>query len=319
MLTQEGIVRIIQLENFMSNIKTLISDFVNYLKKQDLSENTIKSYQSDLVIFFKWYSETYTEDVIEKITSHHLNFFRDQITHERFKTASINRKIQTLRKFFSFLVVKKVIRTNPSKAIKFIRKTKPTSPNALNKQEVHALLSGAGNSPHGLGSRNYALVQLMLQTGLRVSEVINLQWQDITIYERSGSVRVVDSKGHKERTVPLNSTARKAISSYIQDRELEMITPLFLSKQGELPTARSIQKLVSNLARRAKVTRIKVSPHVLRHTFATNYLRTNPECLVELAALLGHESLDTTAIYTKASPERLSKTLEDAQFTDDEL
>lgn len=184
---------------------------------------------------------------------------------------------------------------------------------------MHALLSIAGSSPHGLSSRNYAVIQLMIRTGLRISELINLQWRDLALYERSGSIRVVDSKGHKERVIPLNSSARKAISSYIQNKEYDQTTPVFLSKHGKIHTARALQKIVSNLAKKANIRRIKVTPHVLRHTFATNYLRANPDCLVELSLLLGHESIDTTAIYTKASTERLSATLENSQFAHDNL
>ena len=123
-------------------------------------------------------------------------------------------------------------------------------------------------------------------------------------------------KGHKEREVPLNSSARKAISSYIQNKERDPSTPVFLSKHGKIHSARALQKVISNLAKKANITRIKLTPHVLRHTFATNYLRANPECLIELATLLGHESLDTTAIYTKVSIEHLNETLEKSQFTD---
>ena len=235
------------------------------------------------------------------MTSYHLNFFRDHILKSRrLKVSSVNRKIQTFKRFFRFLTNQKIIKTNIADSIKFIRRTKATKPNALNKNEVHALLSVAGSSTHGLSSRNYAVIQLMIQTGLRVSELINLQWRDLTLYERSGSIRIVDGKGRKDRTIPLNSTARKAISSYAQNKEFDLTKPLFLNKHGKIHMARALQKVISNLAKNANITRIRVTPHVL-HTFATNYLRANPDCLVELATLLGHESLDTTAIYTKAS------------------
>ena len=86
-----------------------------------------------------------------------------------------------------------------------------------------------------------------------------------------------------------------------------------------MPTTRAIQKIISSLATKANIDRIRVSPHTLRHTFTTNYLRANNSCLMELATLLGHESLDTTAIYTKSSKERLAETLENSQFTHETL
>ena len=321
MLTLELIVRIIQTGYFMSDIKTLVNDFKSYLTKQDLSKNTIRNYSADIDNFVHWYDEQHGEEIrVKEITSHHLNFFRDHmINARRLKVSSVNRKVQTLKRFFRFLAVKRIIKANTANSIRFIRKTKATKPSSLNKNEVHALLSIAGHSPHGLSSRNYAVIQLITQTGLRVSELIHLQWRDLTLYERSGSVRVVDGKGHKERVIPLNSSARKALTSYLENRELDQTTPVFLNKHGKIHTARALQKVISTLARRANITRIKVTPHVLRHTFATNYLRANPDCLVELATLLGHESIDTTAIYTKASSERLSETLENSQFAKTDL
>lgn len=302
----------------MSNIKALINNFSQYLSKQDLSENTIHNYIADIENFANWYEEHHGDEIeFKNITLHHLAFFRDQVLHnKRLKVSSINRKIQTLRKFFGFLEGKKIIKVNIANSLKFIRRTKTTKPNSLNKQEVHSLLSVAGSSAHGLSSRNYAVIQLLLQTGLRISELINLQRRDLTIYERSGSIRVVDGKGHKEREIPLNSSARKTISSYIQNKEYNPSTPVFLSKHGKIHSARALQKVISNLAKKANITRIKVTPHILRHTFATNYLRANPACLIELATLLGHESLDTTAIYTKASIEHLNETVEKSQFSD---
>jgi integrase/recombinase XerD len=164
MLTPQGIVRIIQTRDFMSNIKALINNFSQYLSKQDLSENTIRNYIADIENFANWYEEHHGAEVVFKnITLHHLNFFRDQILHgKRLKVSSINRKIQTLRKFFGFLEEKKIIKVNIANLLKFIRRTKATKPNSLNKQEVHSLLSVAGNSAHGLSSRNYAVIQLLL-------------------------------------------------------------------------------------------------------------------------------------------------------------
>jgi integrase/recombinase XerC len=126
------------------------------------------------------------------------SFKNYSVNTKRLKTCSINRKIQSLKRFFQFLSDKRIIKENPTLKTKFVRRVKATKPNALNKGEVHSLLSIAGCSSHGTHRRNYAIIQLILQTGLRVSEVINLQWQDIVLGECSGQVRVVDGKGHKE-------------------------------------------------------------------------------------------------------------------------
>jgi len=150
----------------------------------------------------------------------------------------------------------------------------------------------------------------LLQTGIRVGEIVNLEIRDLTLYDRSGEIRIVNAKGGKERTIPLNSSARKALRNYFEGRSLEEERAVFLSKQNKKMTVRAVQKVINSLAGKAGIE--NMSPHTLRHTFAINYLRSNPECLVELSALLGHESLDTTSIYTAASKERLANTVENA-------
>lgn len=173
------------------------------------------------------------------------------------------------------------------------------------------MLRAAGASRQGLAARNYALVQLMVQTGTRVGEVAALCVEDIILNDRSGSVRIRQGKGLKAREVPLNATARRALRTYLETRPSAAKTePLFLSTRAEAMPVRSIQAVITGLARRARLTRIPVSAHTLRHTFALGYLRDNPGKLVELASLLGHESLDTTAVYTRPSREDLAADLE---------
>jgi integrase/recombinase XerC len=183
----------------------------------------------------------------------------------------------------------------------------------LTDGDVHALLRAAGASSHGLAARNYALVQLMLQAGLRVGEVTTLRIADITISDRSGSVRIRHGKGLKAREVPLNATARRALKPFLEGRPTsskKADAPLFVSNRETAMPVRTIQAVIASLARRARLKRVAVSAHTLRHTFALGYLRDNPGKLVELASLLGHDSLDTTAVYTRPSREDLAADLE---------
>ncbi len=143
-----------------------------------------------------------------------------------------------------------------------MRKAKTTKPKSLGKAEIHALLSVVGQSAYGLSNRNYAAIQFILQTGPRIGEVINLQLRDLTLHDRSGVVRVI-SKGLKERAIPLNGTIRRAIANYVEGRNLIAETPLFPSKRGKIPTTPALQKIISNLAKRANISRIQVTPHVL--------------------------------------------------------
>ena len=126
------------------------------------------------------------------------------------------------------------------------------------------------------------------------------------------------SKGSKERFVPLNATARRALQAYLDERaETGAHDPVFLSETGAALSVRSMQSLMAELARRAHLRRIPVSAHTLRHTFALGYLQQNPGKLVELATLLGHESLDTTALYALPSEEELAAQVERSSYNVD--
>ncbi len=290
-------------------LNKLLNDFQEKMIAEDFSDNTIKNYISDVRTFCKWYQEIDISNDLKKVTHYHLGAYKDYLIHnQRKKVSSINRAIQALRNFFQFMIGKKLIKKNPSEKIKFLRQIKRTQPKALTKKDVHKLLSVTSHSSHGTQKRNYALVQILLQTGIRVGEVVNLETRDLTLYDRSGELRIVNAKGGKERTVPLNSYARKALRNYLEEKLIEGRSIVFISKRNKKMTVRAVQKVISNLSKKAGIE--DMSPHTLRHTFAINYLRSNPECLVELSTILGHESLDTTSIYTVASKERLATTIE---------
>ena len=202
-----------------------------------------------------------------------------------------------------------------SEEVKFIRYGQKRQPKALNMKEIHALLRAAGQSTHNLAKRNYALVQLLLQTGLRIGEVANLKLSDMVLNSKYGYVRVKDGKGLKVRDVPLNASARRAIQKYLETRTaLSQDSYLFNSKRGTAISLRALQQIVFELAKKSHITRISVSAHTLRHTFATHYLKQNPGKLVDLASLMGHDSLDTTACYTRPSDEDLADDLENSEL-----
>ena len=283
------------------------------LKKEDLSEATIHGYSFDIAAFCKWVSEIRkTEIGVKDIDSIDIQSYRQHlIKKSRKNSASVNRRIQSLKRFFKWVTQTGVIVENPCEDIRFIRRGSSTQPQSLSKNEVNTLLRISGKSHHGLSARNYALLQIMLQAGLRIGEVVNLQIRDLVIYDRGGSIRVVEGKGHKERLVPINSALRRALKQLLKPREeAGSEDPVFLSKRGGKLTIRAAQKVVDGIVRKAKLNKKKVSPHTLRHTFASHYLQSNPGQLVALADLLGHESLDTTAIYTKPSEDELSESIE---------
>jgi integrase/recombinase XerC len=241
------------------------------------------------------------------------NYRQHLIRGEKLRAASVNRKVQALKKFFGWAAHKKLIAANPAAGLRFLRRQERTQPKGLRTEEIPALLRAAGQTGHGLARRNYALLQLLLETGLRVGEASRLAIADCEIHDRSGVVRVRAGKGGKEREVPLNATARRAVALYLKTRDdYDSSEPLFLSERGgQAMSLRTIQATIQELARRARITHIPVSAHTCRHTFALMFLRRNPGKLIELATLLGHESLDTTAVYLQPSAEELARAVEE--------
>jgi len=234
------------------------------------------------------------------------------LTAERgLRPATVNRRLEALRRLCRWAQAEGRLPADVAGAVRPVRTERNRQPAGLSTAEVHALLRVAGGSGHGHARRDYALVQLLVQTGLRVGEVAALRLADVELRERTGQVRVRDGKGGKARDVPLNASARRALRLYLELRPgAPADMPLFLSSRNAPLPVRSIQAILGRLARRAHLDRLPVSPHTLRHTFALNFLRANPGKLVELANLLGHDSLDTTAVYTRPSRDDLAADLE---------
>jgi integrase len=184
----------------------------------------------------------------------------------------------------------------------------------LTAAQVHGLLRAAGESSDGLARRNYALVQLMLQNGLRVGEVAALRRSDVVLRERAGTVRVRNGKGlTRNARCRLNATARRALRQLLEP-EPAVQPEAAVFRSGTVMPVRSIQNVIVALTRRAGLAGSDITAHSLRHTFALAWLRQHPGQLVELSQLLGHESLDTMAVYTRASAADLARGVEQTPF-----
>ena len=290
--------------------------FGRSLAEQDLSPITARGYLHDLGKFRGWLEREAGAQPrdLRRVTAVDLVNYRQHLLRtERLKAATINRKLQAIKKLFGWALLKGLVKGNVAREVRFVRVAERLRPKGLTEPEVQSLLRAAGQTRHGLAKRNYALIELLLETGLRVGEAADLHIDDVDLHDRSGVVRVREGKGRKQREVPLNSAARRALKLYLKGREpVREKDHLFLSERGGQPLSlRTIQATVSDLARRAKITRFAVSAHSMRHSFALRFLRRHPGKLVELAALLGHESLDTTAVYTRPSAEDLAADVEE--------
>jgi site-specific recombinase XerD len=169
-----------------------------------------------------------------------------------------------------------------------------------------AVLEGSG----WLDQRNLTMVSLMARAGLRVSEVVAMYREDVTLSERKGEVLVRQGKGQKERVVPLSNLARQHLRAYLAVRPAFSETRLFVSRNGQPLSERDVQRVVARAARQAGIERT-VTPHLLRHTFATRALRQGNIDLATLSALLGHENLTTTARYLHPDRAQVGQMVED--------
>jgi site-specific recombinase XerD len=281
-----------------------VDRFLVDLRGQEVAPKTVTNYASDLSLFATWFQGS-TGDAFTAaaVTPTDVRDYRGYLqTVAGAKPATVNRRFAALRRFFLWAKALKLVSELPTEGVKGVRST-PTAPKALDRRDADRLIRQAERDG---SKRNLAILQLLRHTGIRVGELCQLRLSDITISERKGSLTVRSGKGSKHRVVPLNLDARKAISDYLTVRPTVPDDLLFISQRGEGLKVRAVEDVVKKYARLAG---LELSPHTLRHTFARSALDSGTD-LVAVATLLGHQRLETTAIYTKPSARDLEKAVE---------
>jgi site-specific recombinase XerD len=221
-------------------------------------------------------------------------------TVRRRTPATINRHLAALRKFFVWAKGARKVSELPTESVKGVP-AGPRVPKSLPKRDVDKLIREAEKEQN---KRNLAVVLTLRHTGIRVGELCNLRLADISISERKGSLVVRSGKGDKDRTVPLNNDVRQAIEFYKEARPQVADDHLFIGQRGEPLQPDAVQLIVRKYARRAGLD--GVTPHTLRHSFAKHVLDAG-EDLATVSRLLGHERLETTAIYTQPNARDLEE------------
>jgi site-specific recombinase XerD len=285
---------------------TYFEQFEKCLKDGNKSRHTIKSYLSDLRQYEKWLKGTYGEvelspNVITTLDVAHYKTF--MLNNQQRKPAGINRALSSISAFCDWAISQRLIAENPVKDIPQAKQIK-TPPKSLFENELNKLnreVYKAGNK------RDIAMVELMAGAGLRISEVESLTIHDIEVSERKGVVTVRHGKGSKYRQIPLNKDIRKAIQEYLQVRPNEG-GALFISQKGGGLASNAIWKIVKKYADRAGMA--DITPHSLRHTFGTMLIRKHKVDIMTTAALMGHENISTTAIYTKPNQQDMIEAVE---------
>jgi len=264
------------------------------------SPRTRDRYQAALEEFAAWYERTFGEPPDPALLTD--LEIRDYVAHlqavRKLSPSSIHLRLSAIRG-----LLKSLGRTLRVRGPRMQR----APVRALSARELGRLFAAA-EGEDWLDRRNVAILALMAKAGLRVGEVIALEWTDMELNARSGWALVRSGKGNKARRVPLNAEVRRALQEYLACRPDFPTQRLFVSRTGAPLSARDVQRLVGALARRARLEG-KVTPHVLRHTFATRLLERGAD-IATVAAILGHESIATTSRYLHPSEARLAEAVE---------
>jgi integrase/recombinase XerC len=277
-----------------------VAQFLNYLSQEKhFSGHTHRAYQIDLGQYLEFLLDRKDGKDISKVKREDIRDFVGYLLKYGYERSSVARKLSSLKSFYKFLNRRKIVLINPVRAVKTPKITKRL-PGFLTQYQTQKVLDISGNDEGSL--RNRAIMEILYGAGLRASELVGLNIEDIDFYNE---VILVKGKGGKERIVPLGSYAQKAVKEYLVIRKDKNNPALFLNLQGKRLTTRSVQTIVKRLVSRvAEVSH--TNPHTLRHSFATHLLERGAD-LRAVQELLGHSSLSATQIYTHISIERLKK------------
>ena len=278
----------------------MLRDFENYLKSvRKYSLNTVNSYISDINIFLEYLhiQKLNYKDVNHEVIRSYLKY----LDEKKYKNSSINRILSSLNDYYNYLTKCKVTKYNYFEDINRPRKEKRL-PNFINYSEYMNLLATVEKEENEfLKARNLLLLEILFDTGLRVSEAVNIEINNINKKEQS--IKVL-GKGNKERIVYYGDYAKNYLEDYLNlRRNINIVDKeyLFLNKNYTRLTRRGVEYLISDISKKA-LLRQKISPHTLRHSFATEMLNNGCD-IRSVQELLGHKSLSTTGIYTHVTNE----------------
>ncbi|HNZ50289.1 MAG TPA: tyrosine recombinase XerC [Bacilli bacterium] len=286
----------------------LVLSFLSYLQNErTYSDLTVSAYHSD-INEFRDFLKTNNFGTLKQVKPNYTRYYLAHLNNQHYRPRSVARKMSSLRSFYKFMQAEGIVDDNIFSEIPSPKLDK-ILPKQLYPQEIQALFA-AIDEKTALGKRNYALLELLYGTGIRVSECCNLKISDLDFHNQS---LIVMGKGSKERYVPFHENVKKAVVDYLQFARPELLkrakTPptdiLFVNYHGGPLRPRGVRVILDELALVASES-MNISPHKLRHSFATHLLDNGVD-LRSVQELLGHVHLSTTQIYTHVSKEKLQE------------
>jgi site-specific recombinase XerD len=280
-------------------MQTQKQEFIKFLQKNGRATATVLAYAKDIDQLIEFLAKIGVTD-IKNVEADHLEQFKQSLKDEKYTLKSISRKLNSIKSFFKYLIGEGVLTASPAMTVSH-PKYDITPPRILSPLEYRALRDATRDD-----IRMYAIVEFLLQTGLRIGELANIQLQDISIEKSSLKVRAYES--HDARKVPLNKTAKEAVEKYVAARPKTKNTTLFVTKTGNPFLIRNIRTAVNRYFRIAGIKGAKVND--LRHTFVVEQLKAGVP-IVELSHMVGHKRLSTTEKYLeflegeKAEPKKI--------------
>jgi integrase/recombinase XerC len=281
-----------------------IKAFLDYLVfEKKYSPNTLLAYGTDLEAFLAYCQESFLRDDIENLDYSHIRHWIVNLVDCGVSNRSVNRKMSALRSFYLFLMKSKVISENPMKHHKPLKMAKRVSV-PFNQREIEDVLEMMREREDFISVRNSLIVELLYSTGIRRAELIELKTSDVDL---SGSLIKVLGKRNKERFIPLLNSLRPSIEKYNLLRETHQPkgSYFFITEKGEKIYPTLVYRLINDYFSEVS-SKVKKSPHTLRHSFATHLLNEGAD-LNSVKELLGHSSLASTQVYTHNSLSELKK------------
>ncbi|MBS4759526.1 MAG: tyrosine recombinase XerC [Clostridium sp.] len=286
--------------------KSYLKNFLIYLEvEKNFSKHTIRAYNSDILGFLIWLNDVRIEETNHTKLKEYLVF----IQKFNYTKTTLSRKIASIRTFYRYLYRERIIESNPANSVHAPKRNK-SLPKFLSKEEIEQILNNIKiDTPAGY--RNRVILELLYATGMRVSELSNLNFGDLRLDENEITVL---GKGNKERIVLVSARARDFLTKYINTVRFMVVedgtapkqdenSPVFINKTGYRLQPQSIRAALNDIVKKIELPK-KVTPHVFRHSFATKLLENGADLRV-VQELLGHASISNTQIYTHVSTERL--------------